>query len=420
MDEQTDGLSGDIRESAEPQPDRSKDCERIKSIDRFRGFCVACMLIFQFMYEFPSLGILHRLASHYPDTGIVILPTMTLADIIAPAFIFAIGLTFALSFRRRQALFGTGKTIVHFVERSLAIVGLGTFMDFSEIFIESFSGTPMKAVDWVLFALSGAMLIGLVLRLLPLRKKIRNWKEISGQIFYISISLLGAVNIILAFVDYATIQPGKYWYWSVLQGIGFAMLIALPFIRTKPWLKLAAALVIGTAYSVYHQIGNHSELLDIMVHGGVVGAFGWAAMLLFDMFIADLYFQNKYSAFAVSAGLAAIGVFAIQWLGDAIMGSCSPTFILVGAGLSGVLFMIFDLTDKFHRSAFDPLVWWGKNPLIMFVIQFFVIGIYTMAAPDSMIKNAPLWLAALQSVILIIVLNLFVYWLAKQKKSIRL
>lgn len=397
-----------------------EEYKRIKSIDRFRGFCVACMLIFQFMYHFPSLGFLQRIASHYPETGYVLLPTMTIADIIAPAFIFAIGLTFALSFKRRQALFGTKRAVVHFVERSLAIVGLGTFMDLSEIVIESFSDRPMNAVDWVLFAVSAVMLIGLVLRILPFGKKSKTWKEVAEQIFYISISVLGLINIVVAFVDYATIEPGKYWYWSVLQGIGFAVLIALPFVRTKPWLKLTGALVIGTAYSVYHQIGNHKELLDIMVHGGVVGSFGWAAMLLLDMFVADMYFKNKYTSFALSAGIAAIGVFAIQWLGDVNMGSCSPTFILVGTGLPGVLFMLFDCLDRFHRSSFDPLVWWGKNPLIMFVLQFFVIGIYTMLAPDSLIKDAPLWSAALQSVILIAALTLFVYWLAKRKKSIRL
>lgn len=398
----------------------AKEQKRIRSIDRFRGFCVACMLIFQFMNNFPSLGLLYRLASHNPSIGIVILPTMTLADVIAPAFIFAIGMTFALSFRRRCARYGMKRTILHFVERALAIVGLGTFMSFSEIFIESFSGRAMAAVDWVLFALSAAMLIGLVMRLLPLQKKVKHWKTIGEQVFYISISLLGLVNIVLAFVDYAAIQPGRYWYWSTLQGIGFCMLLALPFICAKPWIKLLGALVIGAAFSVYHQLGNNQEILDIMVHGGVVGAFGWASMLLLDMFTADLYFHGRYAAFALSAGLAAIGVFLIQWLGDAIMGSCSPTFILIGSGLSGVLFMIFDLLDRFHRSSFDPLAWWGLNPLILFVIQFFIIGIYAMVAPASLIAEAPWWSAALQSLALIVLLHLFVWFLAKRKKSIRL
>ena len=38
-----------------------KTTNRIKSIDRFRGFCVFAMLIFQFLKNFPSLGILSSL-----------------------------------------------------------------------------------------------------------------------------------------------------------------------------------------------------------------------------------------------------------------------------------------------------------------------------------------------------------------------
>ena len=98
--------------------------KRIKSIDRFRGFCVFCMLIFQFLKNFPSLGILSRLADHSLENGIVILPGMTIADIIAPAFIFAIGLTFTLSFTKWQKLYGTKYAIVHYLERALSIIGL--------------------------------------------------------------------------------------------------------------------------------------------------------------------------------------------------------------------------------------------------------------------------------------------------------
>ena len=87
--------------------EEEKVTKRIKSIDRFRGFCVFCMLIFQFLKNFPSLGFLSRLAEHSLEKGIVILPGMTLADIIAPAFIFAIGLTFTLSFVKWQKLYGT-------------------------------------------------------------------------------------------------------------------------------------------------------------------------------------------------------------------------------------------------------------------------------------------------------------------------
>lgn len=115
-----------------------------------------------------------RLADHSLENGIVILPGMTLADIIAPAFIFAIGLTFTLSFNKWQKLYGTKMAIIHYLERALAIIGLGTFLDLCNKVLDSFSGYTLNAFDWTVFAFAIVALIGLVLRLLAL---IPAWKK---------------------------------------------------------------------------------------------------------------------------------------------------------------------------------------------------------------------------------------------------
>ena len=152
----------------------AKESKRIKSIDRFRGFCVFCMLIFQFLKNFPSLGILSRLADHSLSKGIIILPGMTLADIIAPAFIFAIGLTFTLSFTKWQRLYGTKHAIIHYLERALSIVGLGTFLDLCNKVLDSMSGYTLNAFDYTVLAFTIVAIIGLILRLLAL---IPAWKS---------------------------------------------------------------------------------------------------------------------------------------------------------------------------------------------------------------------------------------------------
>ena len=90
------------------------ETKRIKSIDRFRGFCVFCMIIFQFLKNFPSLGFIARLADHSLTTGIVIAPGMTIADFIAPAFIFAVGLTYLLSFNKWQKKYGIKKSTCNY------------------------------------------------------------------------------------------------------------------------------------------------------------------------------------------------------------------------------------------------------------------------------------------------------------------
>ena len=339
---------------------------------------------------------------------------MTLADIIAPAFIFAIGLTFTLSFVKWQKIYGTKNAIIHYVERALAIIGVGTFLDLCNKFFSMFNGEhTFNAFDWVVTAFSILAIISLVLRLLAL---IPSWKnklsKVAEQIFYISLSCLGIMNIIITSIDYASVVT--------LQGIGFAILVALPFVKAKTWVKFLGAAIITILFTVYHQLGNNKELLDAIVHGGVIGGFGWGAMLIFDMFIADLYFKKKYNAFIISALFCAIGVFLTQWLGAINLGSCSPTFILVGVGLSGLIFVVFDILDNYYKSKFDPLAWWGKNPIIMFLVEFFVIGVYTSVAPASLVADAPVWLGIIEGVVAIVVLTAFAYFLYRKKGSISL
>lgn len=398
--------------------------KRIKSIDRFRGFCIFCMLIFQFLKNFPSLGILSRLAEHSLDKGIVILPGMTLADIIAPAFIFAIGLTFTLSFTKWQKLYGTKLAIIHFVERALSIIGLGTFLDLCNKIIDS--GHSLNAFDITVLVFSIIAIIGLILRLLAM---IPAWKSKlslpAEHIFYLALSCLGVMNIIITTIDFFAIADNfnafRYDYWVTLQGIGFAILVAFPFVKSKWWVKLIGAFAIFTGFTIFHQIGNHREWLDVIVHGGVIGGFGWGAMLIFDMMIADFYFmKRKDIAFTLSALFCSLGIILTQWLGTINMGSCSPTFILVGTGLSGVIFFIFDVLDKYMQWRFEPLVWWGKNPIIMFLVEFFVIGVYTSFMPESALSGASWWLAAIQGVVAVVLLTAFAYFLARKKKSISL
>ena len=420
------GASINVKESPVTKTnDKVSTTKRIKSIDRFRGFCVFCMLIFQFLKNFPSLGILSRLADHSLENGIVILPGMTLADIIAPAFIFAIGLTFTLSFSKWQRLYGTKRAVIHYLERALSIIGLGTFLDLCNKVLDSFSGYTLNAFDWTIFAFSVIAIIGLVLRFLS---AIPSWKKKltmpAEQIFYIALSCMGIMNIIITTIDFINIfndfNAFRYNYWVTLQGIGFAILVALPFVKSKSWVKFLGASIIFIAFTIFHQIGNNTEWLDVIVHGGVVGGFGWGAMLIFDMFIADLYFKNKSNALVSSILFCAIGVFLIQWLGNINMGSCSPTFILVSVGLSGLIFFVFDILDKYHKSKFDPLVWWGKNPIIMFLVEFFVIGVYTTVMPESMLAGASWYLALIQGIVAVVVLTLIAYGLSKSKKSLSL
>jgi len=70
------------------------------------------------------------ISHHAPDAdAYYMLPNLAVADIVAPMFILAIGLTYVPSLRRRIERDGKKTAILHFVKRNLMIIGIGVVMN---------------------------------------------------------------------------------------------------------------------------------------------------------------------------------------------------------------------------------------------------------------------------------------------------
>jgi len=93
--------------------------ERLDSIDEFRGFAILLMVLVDYL---AGPRIVPVWLKHAPDIG------FTVADIVAPMFIVAIGLTFGLSYRSHLAHVGRRKAIWHFLTRYLALLGAGIWV----------------------------------------------------------------------------------------------------------------------------------------------------------------------------------------------------------------------------------------------------------------------------------------------------
>ena len=125
-----------------------KHTNRISAIDQFRGLAIVLMVAANFM---GGISKLPSWLKHAPDVG------LTAVDLIAPFFIFAIGLTYRISFNRRAFSKGMYDTVFHFIIRFLAIVGIGAVFSAGAAFAGESGG------DWgVLQAIGAAGLICLV------------------------------------------------------------------------------------------------------------------------------------------------------------------------------------------------------------------------------------------------------------------
>lgn len=128
---------------------------RLDSIDQFRGFAILLMVLADYLADVNQAPAWLK---HAPDVG------YTVIDLIAPMFVFAIGLTYGLSFRRRLGRDGARKTYEHAIVRNLALIGLGFLLTLGG----NLSGVYPSTVNWgLLQALGAAGLLALTVIRLP-------------------------------------------------------------------------------------------------------------------------------------------------------------------------------------------------------------------------------------------------------------
>jgi len=128
---------------------------RLNSIDLFRGLAILGMVLANYL---AGVEWISPWLKHAKDAG------FTVIDLVAPMFIFAIGLTYGSSFKRRIERDSAGKTYQHFVVRFAALLGMGALFSAGEVLL----GVDGQTVNWgVLQAIGVAGLVTLLLLRLP-------------------------------------------------------------------------------------------------------------------------------------------------------------------------------------------------------------------------------------------------------------
>jgi predicted acyltransferase len=307
---------------------------RIASIDQFRGFAILAMALANYM---DVIIIIPDWLKHAPDIG------LTVIDFIAPLFIFAISLTYGLSFHRRLERDGAFKAYTQFFVRYAAIIGLGAIASAGQTAI----GQNPSGIDW-----------------------------------------------------------------GVLQSIGMAGLITLAVIR----LPAIYRWLIGAAILIIYQIILDRYLLNLTIlspNGGLFGSLNWGAMLILGTGLADLFHDKgkriKYFPW-VSAAVLAAGI-ALAFLVPVSKHRVSSSYVLISVGTSSLLFFLFNMVSSRFNWKGHFLVAWGRNPLILYFLHYFIIGIFFVPGIPVIFQAAPLWLVILEIIFLIAGISAVAYWL---------
>jgi predicted acyltransferase len=321
--------------------------ERILSIDQFRGFAVVTMVIANFIGGVQDVPAWLK---HAPDIG------LTVIDLIAPFFIFAVALNYGRSLSRRLDEGNAVNTYTHFFMRGMALVGLGFFFSAGE--------------QWT---------------------------------------------------GYSTLPV----MWGVLQAIGLACVLCLPFMRLN-WIYRAVIAI--AALSAYQFALNNWWLKDVLAssHGGILGAFSWSAMMLLSTAMADLFENRKRKdLYLITASvLIAAALTAAVWF-PISKNRVSPSYVLLTTGISAFLYYLFYLLNDIREIKIPLLSDWGINPLALYILHQILLAVFVF--PPVVFQGAlwwydkaPAWLTVLQLFAFLGILSAVAAWLGKKRILIKI
>lgn len=318
---------------------------RLEAIDQFRSLAILLMVLADYL---AGVNIVPAWLKHARDIG------YTITDLIAPLFVFAIGLTFGLSFRRRAARAGLWPTYEHFIARNLALIGLGFLLTLGG----DLTGIYASTVNWgLLQTLGAAGLMALVVIRLPLI-----WRAA------VSLALLAIYQLLL----------DRFWLADV---------IAAP--HNGPWgaASWGAMLILATVLvDLYH--GDASAVRDPERARRV---YPW------------------FSLAVLAAGLALAFVVPVS------KHRVSASFVLVSLGLSALIFNGFHLLNVRTSLRLPVLGAWGRNALLLYLLHGVIIGLFVLPPTPAWYVEAPWWLIVIQAAVLLGILSAIGLYLDRRK-----
>ena len=428
--------------SAEKNADSPTGADsRVLSIDRMRGICIFIMvgsvLLSMFGDTFKAIaGLYGHGASgwqvvagnaHFVNGGY---SGIAFADVFAPLFIFVIGLTFCSSFKRREQMYGATRACFQLGVRFAALTGFGAVVDGVSCLPDIFGGkwSEMQFADKFFGVASFVLIAALLVLFVSQFVKNRRFGEVCGAVFRYIAAALGLAALFFAlcglgekigqaFGTQILYETSKYGFaWDTLQNIGLAGLLALPFVKTGKWGRLA---VVAAAYAALTVVYQHNGfgISEWVLEGGIVGGIGWAGILLLGSVFRDIKEDGQTLLFwLLSADFVLVSVVLITFLGFiASKRGCTPVYCVFCAGIGGLLWGALGLLDGF-KCKFALFTWWGGSCFLTYVLSL-AFG-FAMEAVLGSGTSVPLALAI--GVVWLALMTLMNWLLAKKGKHVKI
>ncbi|MCJ7623612.1 MAG: hypothetical protein MUO76_08915, partial [Anaerolineaceae bacterium] len=83
----------------------------------------------------------------------------------------------------------------------------------------------------------------------------------------------------------------------------------------------------------------------------------------------------------------------------------SASYVLISLGSSGLCFWAFHLLSGRYSARWRVLSAWGRNPLLLYLLHFLLLGLIVLPGIPVWHAQASLWLVGLQAAILVLILS---------------
>jgi len=362
--------------SAGPSPTRT----RIASLDQFRGYTVAGMIVVNFI---GGLLVVHPIFKHHNTY-------CSYADTIMPQFFFAVGFAYRLTFLRRLQTLGVGPARLAVVHRALGLILIG----------------------FVLYHLDGEAKTWEDLRQLGLGGFLRQGfqRELCQTLVQIALTSVWILPAIAASVRTRVI----YMLVSAALHLGLSHWFYLEFAWNRPvidggWLGILSwsipMLVGSLAYDAIISREDHARWR------AAPGLLGWSAALM----VAGYGLASLGGGFAAPPFTPPAPSHVVDlWTMSQRTGSVS--YMTFSAGFSLAVYAAFVvLSDRmgFQLGVFRTF---GTNALAIYILHPMV----AQAVRPYLPKDAPFWYAAAGTAVYFWICYILIRYLEKNGLFLKL
>jgi len=336
--------------------------KRILSVDAFRGLTFLVMLFVNFIAGASHIPAgLHHVAAGVDGMG--------LADVVFPAFMFAVGMSIPFGINSRLARGGSWAQVqTHTAYRALSLVVMGVFMVNAESgYNEQAMGMRIDA--WALAFYTGALLVWGVYRFdHPVLNKLLRAAGVA--------ILVGLAAVYRGGADGASLMAPQWW--GILGLIGWAYLVAAwiyQLARGRVALLCVAIALCALAYAAAAASGTGMGFAVHGTHAAIVLAGTVCALLFFDGGRARFGAAGLFCAALAAGGFLLHLAYPVSKIG------ATPPWALYTAALCTALFaLLYWLIELRDKRAWTMLVEpAASNPLITYLIPFVLGALMSLA-----------------------------------------